>query len=128
MNAWVVLVSFAALAFYFVTVVNVARTRGKHGIAPPAMTGHEQVERALRVQGNTVEWLVIFLPSLWLSAVYWPGPIIAAIGLVWIFGRILYMNGYMKEPKARFAGFGIQTLVCAVLAVAGVVGAVKALL
>jgi uncharacterized membrane protein YecN with MAPEG domain len=128
MSPWIVLVTVAALLFYFWTGLNVAATRKTHGIMPPAMSGHVQVECALRVQGNTLEWIVIFLPALWLFSLYWSGPGGAAVGLVWILGRFLYMRGYMKEPKARYAGFGIQTLACAVLVIGAAAGAVRALL
>ena len=52
------------------TAILVARTRGKHKVSPPAMTGSFAVECALRVQGNTVEQIVIFLPLLWVAALY----------------------------------------------------------
>jgi len=34
----------------------------------------------------------------------------AALGLVWLAGRIAYMMGYMKAPELRGPGFGIQSL------------------
>src|SRR3954465_15530933 len=36
-------------------------------------------ERVFRVQMNTLEWMPIFLPSLWLFAIYVSDPIAAAI-------------------------------------------------
>ena len=128
MNPWIVLVSLAALIFYFATGLNVAGVRKKHGIMPPAMSGHAQVECALRVQGNTLEWLVIFLPALWLFGLYWPGSVAAGLGLAWIAGRYLYMTGYMKDPNARYPGFFIQTLACTVLVIGAAIGAVKGLI
>ena len=58
---------------------------------PPAMTGAPELERAIRVQGNTVEQLVMFVPALWLAAFYFQGWGPAALGLVWCLGRILYI-------------------------------------
>jgi hypothetical protein len=52
-----------------------------------------------RVQMNTLEWMPIFLPSLWLFAIYISDPIAAGLGLVWIVGRILYMTAMCKPPK-----------------------------
>ena len=64
---------------------------------------------------NTLEWMPIFLPSLWLFAVYDSDAIAAILGLVWIAGRILYMIGYTKAAEKRSLGFGIQALAGAVL-------------
>jgi uncharacterized membrane protein YecN with MAPEG domain len=107
--------------------VNVARQRHKHGVLAPAMSGHPLVERALRVQGNTLEWLVIFLPSLWMFSSYWSPLVGAALGLVWIVGRALYMAGYMRDVKSRAAGFGIQLLATFILLIAAAIAAVRAL-
>jgi glutathione S-transferase len=65
---------------------------------------------------NTLEWLPLFLVSLWLFALSWGSDMIAAgIGLVWIIGRIIYMTGYTKAAEARSTGFGIQALATGVL-------------
>lgn len=128
MNPWVVLVTAAALLFAFGTGANVARNRMRHGVPPPAMAGNPAVERALRVQGNTLEGIVIFLPALWIFSGYWDPRIGAAIGAVWVIGRIIYMVGYMADPDKRFAGYGIQTLAILALVVGAIAGAVKDLI
>jgi glutathione S-transferase len=64
---------------------------------------------------NTLEWLPIFLPSLWLFAIYISDRVAAAVGLVWIVGRIFYMIGYTQSVPKRGPGFFIQSLACAVL-------------
>ena len=65
---------------------------------------------------NTLEWLPLFLVSLWLFALAWDSDLIAAgVGLVWIVGRILYLTGYSKAAEARSTGFGIQALATGVL-------------
>ena len=98
----------AMVMFYTMTIVG--RTRGKHKIFPPAMVGHPDVERALRVQGNTVEQVVIFLPLLWVATLYFHGWIPAALGLVWCVARVMYAIGYMQEANKRGPGFGIAAL------------------
>ena len=97
----VVVVTLLALLTYFWTSLRVGAARGKHGIAAPSVLGHPEFERAYRVQLNTLEWLPLFLPSLWLFAYYWDGKIAAAIGVVWIVGRILYSITYVKDPSKR---------------------------
>ena len=111
----VVVVTLVALLVYFWMSTRVARARARTKIAAPAITGHPEFERHYRVQVNTLEWLPIFLPSMWLFAYYWSGPIAAAIGVVWIAGRILYAVSYVQDPTKRGPGFGLQALATAVL-------------
>jgi uncharacterized membrane protein YecN with MAPEG domain len=114
-HRWTAVVSLLALLVYVWMVLQVGRARGKSGIHPPAMTGDPLLERAVRVQTNTLEWLPIFLVSLWLFAIYWSEPVAAGIGVVWIVGRVVYSAGYMADPAKRSMGFLIQFLACAVL-------------
>lgn len=102
------LVTCLALLLYFVTGTQVARARASFGIKAPAISGHPDFERIFRVQMNTLEWLAIFLPSLWLFAIYISDAIAAAIGLVWIAGRIAYLIGYSNAANKRRRGFRIQ--------------------
>src|SRR5277367_3993674 len=92
-HRWTALVSLLALLVYFWMSLQVGRARGKCGINPPAMTGDPILERAVRVQSNTLEWLPIFLASLWLFAVYWDELVAAGVGIVWIIGRLVYSVG-----------------------------------
>ena len=86
----------------------VARTHKKTGILAPAMTGDPMLERAIRAHSNTIEWLPIFLPSMWLFAIYWSPSWAAALGLLWLIGRIAYFAGYLSAPLKRYPGFFIQ--------------------
>ncbi|RXH42383.1 MAPEG family protein [Bradyrhizobium zhanjiangense] len=104
------LVTLLAIAFYFFTCINVARSRDKTGVKVPAMSGHPDFERAFRIQMNTLEWMPIFLPALWLFATYISDAIAAGIGVVWIIGRIVYFIGYSKAAAKRSPGFAIQAL------------------
>ena len=91
------LVTCLAIAFYFFTTTRVASARAKFGVKVPATSGHPDFERVFRVQMNTLEWMPIFLPSLWLFAVYISDPVAAALGLVWIAGRFLYWKGASRR-------------------------------
>lgn len=117
------IVTLLALAFYFFTSINVSRSRTKTGIKVPAVSGHPDFERAFRIQMNTLEWMPIFLPSLWLFAVYISDVGAAAIGAVWIIGRIVYFIGYSKAAAKRGPGFAIQAIAAIALWV-GALGAV----
>jgi glutathione S-transferase len=102
------LITCLAVAVYFSTGILVARARAAYGIKAPAITGNPDFERVFRVQMNTLEWMPMLLPSLWLFAIYVSDPFAAAIGLVWIAGRILYIVSYSKAADKRGPGFGIQ--------------------
>ncbi|WP_296598918.1 MAPEG family protein [Phenylobacterium sp.] len=114
-HAYVAIVTLLALLVYFWMGLQVGRARAKCGIAAPAMTGDPVLERTIRAHYNTLEWLPLFLVPLWLFAIYWNDLWAAAIGLVWIAGRIVYQLGYVADPKKREAGFLIQALAVAVL-------------
>ena len=114
-HRWTAVVSLLALLTYFWMGLQVGRARGKSGISAPAMTGDPLLERAIRVHYNTLEWLPLFLVSLWLFAIYWSELAAAGVGVVWIVGRVLYSTGYMADPAKRETGFMIQSLSVAVL-------------
>jgi glutathione S-transferase len=126
------MVTVLALLFYFWAGFNVGRLRGKHGISAPAMTGQPEFERAVRVHMNTLEWLVILLPLLWMATIYfspsmtmaWLSWLPPVFGLIWILGRILYMTGYMAAAEKRSLGFSISGLAVVgllIMTIAGIV-------
>lgn len=114
-HALVAIVTLVSLLVYVWMIMRIGGSRRKTGIEAPAMTGHPELERHLRVQANTVEWLVIYLPSLWLFALYWNDRVAAALGVLWMVGRIVYALGYAADPKKREVGFMIQALATAIL-------------
>ena len=121
-------VTMLALIFYLWTGLRVGSARGTYKIDAPAVTGHPVFERTYRVQMNTLEHLVIFIPSLWIATVYvarfgWLAP---ALGIVWIIGRYLYMQGYIADPKKRSSGFLIAGIAQIALMIAAIVGIVMA--
>jgi len=116
-------ITLLAVLFYGFTAVNVMRARHRFGIRAPATTGNPDFERVFRVQMNTLEWLPIFLPSLWLFAIYISDAIAASIGIIWIVGRIVFLVGYTKAAEKRGVGLVIQMLACIVLLI-GATGAV----
>ena len=117
------LVTLLAIAFYMFTCINVSRARTKTGVKVPAMSGHPDFERAFRIQANTLEWMPVFLPALWLFAIYIGDAIAAGIGAVWIIGRIVYFIGYSQAAAKRGPGVAIQGI-AAIALWAGALGAV----
>ena len=128
MSAWPVLVTLAALLFYFWTGLMVGNARRKYNVLAPATTGNPDFERAFRVQMNTLEWLPMFLVSLWLFVFYWSDLLGAVIGAIWIVGRYMYAHGYMIEAQQRSMGFMIQALAVLILFLGAAFGAVASLL
>ena len=114
-HRWVALVSLLALLTYFWMSTRVPAARIKCGISAPVMTGDPLLERTIRAHYNTLEWLPIFLVSLWLFAIYWSDLVAAIVGVVWIVARILYAVSYVADPKKRELGFLLQSAACAVL-------------
>jgi glutathione S-transferase len=123
-------VTVLALVMYLWTGFRAGGMRGRHGIVAPAVTGHPEFERAYRVQMNTLEQIVVFLPLLWLSNTYFAMlPMLTpALGLVWIVGRIIYALAYQANPSSRSLGFTISGLAMVGLLVTTIIGLVQAFL
>jgi uncharacterized membrane protein YecN with MAPEG domain len=117
-----------ALAEFMVFGLLVARARDRYGVRPPATTGHEVFERTFRAQMNTLEQLVIFLPSIVMFAHYINAPAAAALGAVFVIGRALFFRGYVKAAEARHVGFNVSAIANAALLIGGLFGALRALL
>lgn len=112
--------------FYFGWKVSRARTR--YQISAPAISGNEIFERYLRVQMNTLEMLVIFIPSILIFSTYLNPQLGATIGAVFIVGRLVYLLTYVKDPRTRAIGFGLSAAPTLLLLIGGIVGAVRATL
>jgi glutathione S-transferase len=122
MMHYVALVGLLALLQYLVFGMLVGRARGKYGVKAPAIAGHEVFERYFRVQQNTLELLVVFLPALWLFALYASALWAAILGAVYLVGRVLYFRGYVADPAKREIGFGLSFLPILGLVIGALVG------
>ena len=111
----VALVTLLSILAYFWMGMQVGGARRKSGISAPAMTGDPLLERTIRAHENTLEWMPIFIPSLWIFAMVWNDTVAAGVGLVWIVGRVIYARGYAEAANKREMGFMIQALATAVL-------------
>lgn len=125
--AWVDIVALLAVVQLVVFGVLVGRARGLYGIAAPATSGHPVFERYFRVQMNTVETLIVFLPALLIAAKYWPPRYMALVGAVYLVGRVLYLKSYVREPQSRSLGFSLSMLPTLALVIAALAGALRAL-
>jgi glutathione S-transferase len=116
------LVTIISLVLFFVVTINVGRARAKYGVKAPEMSGNIDFERVVRVQQNTLEQLILFLPALWIFANF-VSPIAASmLGTIWIIGRIVYAWGYYQAAEKRGPGFAISSLATIVLLLGSLVG------
>lgn len=125
---WLELVTILALLQYAVFGALVGKARGTYGVKAPAVSGNGMFERYYRVQMNTLETLVLFIPGVWLAAPYVAEKWIAGLGLVYLVGRVVYFRAYVADPAKRSAGYSLSLFPAAALIVIALVGAVKALL
>jgi uncharacterized MAPEG superfamily protein len=107
---FVAFVALLALIEYLAISIMTGRARGQYGVKAPATTGHPIFERWLRVQQNTIEQLVIFLPALFLFASYVSPRWGALLGLVFVTGRAIYARSYVADPESRSLGFGLTVI------------------
>lgn len=113
----VAIVTIVALAQFVFFSIQVGSMRGKHGVKAPAISGHPEFERMFRIQQNTMEQLVAFIPALWMFG-WLVNPLWAAgLGVVFIIGRFVYWSSYRKDPESRGRGFTISFLPTAVMLV-----------
>ena len=125
--AYVDIVTALALLQFMVFGFKVAKARGRYGVAAPAVAGNETFERYFRVQQNTLEQLIVFLPGLYLFSHYYSPPVAAALGVVYLIGREIYAMTYVKDPKKREAGYVLTVLPMTVLILGGLFGAIRQL-
>jgi len=102
--ALVTMVTMLALLEFLYFGLKVGTARGKYEVTAPATTGNEHFERAYRIHYNTLEQLIIFLPSLWAFAFYVNDLAAAGLGVVFLVGRMLYSIAYTKDPTSRGLG------------------------
>jgi hypothetical protein len=124
---WPALITWLTLILLFALCFDVGRARGRYDIQAPATSGHPIFDRVFRVQMNTLENVVLFLPALWLAAWFWSPAWASLCGGVWLAGRIWYARAYVREPSSRSNGFGLAFLALAVLFVGAAVGWVRTL-
>ena len=113
-----------ALLQFFVFGGFVGRARVQSGIEAPALTGDPIFERYNRVHCNTMEQLVVFIPSMLLFASYISASVAAILGMIFIVGRIVYFRAYIKEPAKRGLGYGLSMLPMLILLLGGLGGAI----
>jgi uncharacterized membrane protein YecN with MAPEG domain len=124
---WTALVILLALLEFLVFGMMVGSARGRYKIAAPATSGHPVFERTFRVHYNTLEMLVVFIPSAWLFGMYLNPRWSAIIGAVFVVARAIYAMGYIRAPEKRGIGAMASFAAVAVLLGGAIFGVVRAL-
>lgn len=117
-----------ALLQYMYFIMQVGTARGKTGVKAPSCSGNQEFEKRFRIQQNTLEQLIIFVPAMFLFSYYLDPFWAAAIGVIYIIGRFIYANAYFKDPKGRGLGMMMSFIPNVVLTIGGITGAVMSLL
>lgn len=122
------LVTLLTMLLLLATAMAVGRARGRYDIKAPAVTGHPNFERALRVQMNTLEQTVLFLPVLWLAAQPYANPTWAGLlGLLWWLTRVWYAIAYTRGAEKRHWPFLVATIAWVALLVLATWGVIHAM-
>jgi glutathione S-transferase len=114
---YIELIAVLAVSQFFAFGWLTGRARAQSGLKAPAMTGHDGFERMYRVQMNTLEMLIVFLPALFLAAKYSPVWLVCVLGVFYLIGRILYWRAYVTNPSKRGLGFMMSMVPTAFLLV-----------
>jgi uncharacterized membrane protein YecN with MAPEG domain len=121
-----VVIALALIQFFWFGI-QVGRARTRFGIPAPAISGNADFERVFRVQMNTLEQLIIFVPSMWMFARYVSPSWAAGLGIVYVIGRFVYAQGYAKAANKRGPGFALSSLPVLILLFGSLIGAAIAL-
>ena len=124
---YVAAVTMLAVLEYFCFMGLTAYARRRSGLQAPATRGDPVFERYYRVQHNSMEQLMVFLPALWIFAHYVHPPSAAFLGLVFVVGRGLYFRGYVEDANKRGTGFAIGFVANLVLTIGALGGAIAAI-
>jgi glutathione S-transferase len=114
---WVAVITVLALVEYLIFQGMTGAARGKADLPAPKVVGDEHYERWYRVQMNTLEQLIIFLPALWLCGHFGATTVAAVAGGVFVVARAIYAASYIQDPKKRTLGFVLGYLANLVLLV-----------
>jgi glutathione S-transferase len=124
----VIIVVVLALIQYIVFSILVGRARGKYDVQAPATSGDPVFDRYFRVQQNTLEQLVVFLPAIFIYSQLGNPMYAAGFGVVYLIGRIIYFRSYVKDPGSRGLGFMLTFLPSVIMLIGALFMAARDLL
>jgi glutathione S-transferase len=126
--SYVIIVVVLALLQFLWFGIAVGRARSRYNIPAPASSGNDLFDRHYRVQMNTLEQLILFLPALWLFGSLVDSRWAAGLGVVYLIGRFIYAASYVSDPKKRGLGFMLTSMPSLIMLVGVLIAAVRQLL
>jgi glutathione S-transferase len=125
---YVTLVVIVALLEYVFFTMSTGKARMDASLKAPAVTGDEMFERYFRVQQNTLEQIVVFIPSIYIFGMYLHELTAAGIGILFIIGRAVYFRAYTADPDKRGTGMIITVMATMFLLLGGLAGVILELI
>ena len=121
---YVAIVTMLLLIQYTMYSLMCGFARGKDTVVAPATSGDETFERAFRVQMNTLEQMAVTLPAMWVCAYFFSPLWAAGLGVMFMVGRLVYRQAYMRDPATRGTGMAIGFLANMAMIVLSLWGAI----
>ncbi len=126
---YVTIVVGVALLEYSFFSFKTGMARVKYGVKVPSTSGNIEWEKYYRVQCNTLEQYITFIPSIYAFAYFLSPNWATIIGSVVLIGRPLFYLGYTgTDPSKRTPGFMMTFLPTQILLIGSIVGAVLSLM
>ena len=125
---YVAIITILALLQYFSFGFMVGQNRQRTKEAAIDAPEDLQLKRAIRVHLHTGEYIIIFLPFLFLCAHYADARFAAGCGVIWLIGRAMFRAGYMKDGTSRTNGFFVTLFSLVLLLIGAIYGIAKSLI
>ena len=111
-----------ALLQYTYFSFSVGAVRAKYEVKAPKTAGDDIWERYFRVQQNTLEQLIVFVPAMLAFSHYVSSVWVLLPGITFLIGRQVYAHLYIKEPASRGLGFLLTFLANMALVFGSLIG------
>ena len=124
---YVSIVTSVMLIQLFAFGLKTGMAREKSDVKAPAIAGNDHFERCNRVHYNSIELLIIAIPSMWIFANHVHALIAAGLGFIYVIGRVIYAKAYVTDPATRGTGFMISMIPTVILMLGALIGAIVSL-
>lgn len=117
-----ILIIVIALLQYSYFTGRVGFLRAKYGVKAPKTVGNKTWDRLFRIQQNTMEQLVIFIPGMVIFSMFVSETWALLPGILFVIGRQMYSHLYLKNPDSRGPGMILSFFSNIALVLGGLIG------